>query len=97
MSDEDDRYLKLPELARYSSLSVSTLQRYLKDPTRPIPAIRVGGLVLVKRSAFDAWMDEAKVTPKPAAAKVQEAYQERKARLAHDAAAIVQSIRRGRR
>ncbi len=97
MADDEDRYLKLPELARYAGLSISTLQRYLKDAQHPIPSSRVGGSVLVKRSAYDAWMAEAQVTPKPAPVKVQEAYQERKARLAHDAADIVRSIRGGRR
>jgi predicted DNA-binding transcriptional regulator AlpA len=89
MAHDDDHYMKLPELAHYSGLSISTLQRYLKDPARPIPASRVGGSLLVLRSAFDAWMAEARETPRAAPAKVREAYQERKAR---DTAAWVRKL-----
>lgn len=65
--DDDDRYLDLEQLARYSSLSVRTLQRYLKDPDHPLPhhlvrsAGRSKGRVLVSKRAFQAWLDHYKV------------------------------------
>jgi excisionase family DNA binding protein len=52
---DDDRYLTIPELVRYSGLSRSTLERARHGP-RPLPTYRVGGRVLVKRSEYDTWV-----------------------------------------
>lgn len=52
----DDRYLRLAELAAYSSLSVRTLQRAIAAKKNPLPAHRVGKAVLVRRSDFDGWL-----------------------------------------
>lgn len=56
LTEDADRYLRLPELARYSSLSVRTLQRCMADPVYPLPAHRFGRLVLVRKHEFDAWV-----------------------------------------
>jgi len=59
---DDDGYLDLEQLARYSSLSVRTLQRHLKDPVHPLPHHQVQptgkarGRTVVSKRAFDAWM-----------------------------------------
>jgi len=59
MSDDDDRYLRLPELAAYSTLSVRTLQRCIAAKVHPLPAHRlVGRALVVKRSEFDQWVRE---------------------------------------
>ena len=79
---DDDQYFGLTDLARYSGLSDATLRRHLNDPERPIPYARIGGRILVKRSAFDAWVADAAVLARPAALKVREAY----ARRAQDGA-----------
>jgi len=52
----DDRWLDLNRLARHSSLSVRTLQRYLHAAEHPLPHHHVGGRVLVSRREFDAWV-----------------------------------------
>lgn len=52
---DDDRYLTIPELVRYSGLSRSTLER-ARHAARPLPVYRVGSRVLVKRSEYDAWL-----------------------------------------
>jgi excisionase family DNA binding protein len=53
---EEDRYMRLPELARYTGLSVRTLQRLIADPEDPLPVLRsLGRALLVRRSAFDQW------------------------------------------
>jgi predicted DNA-binding transcriptional regulator AlpA len=56
--DEDDRYLRLPELVRYSSLSEKTLRRLMRDPVHPLPVHRIVGRTVVKRSEFDRWLNE---------------------------------------
>jgi excisionase family DNA binding protein len=52
---EDDRYLQLPELARYAGLSYHTLRRHLTAKERPLPHYRIGGRLLVKKSEYDRW------------------------------------------
>ena len=52
-----DRYLSLRELAIYSSLSERTLRGYLRSVDHPLPHFRVGGRVLIRRSAFDSWLE----------------------------------------
>jgi len=68
VSDDDDRFLRLTELARYTSLSVRTLQRFIADTVHPLPVHRFAGrTVLVKRSEFDRWAREREqgVQPDP--------------------------------
>ena len=50
-------YFSLKALAVYSGLSVRTLRGYLTNPARPLPHLRIGGKILVRRSDFDAWAD----------------------------------------
>lgn len=51
-----DPYLSLERLSEYSSLSVRTLQRHLRNPFNSIPYFRIGRKTLVRQSDFDAWM-----------------------------------------
>jgi hypothetical protein len=58
--DHDDDYFDLDRLARYSRLSLTTLRRYLKHPTHPLPHRRIGagrGRIIVARSAFTVWFN----------------------------------------
>ena len=52
----DDAYLSLQALSKYSSLSVRTLRTRLIHPSNPLPHYRVGGKILVRRSEFDNWI-----------------------------------------
>ena len=56
LTEADDRYLRLQELARYSTLSGRTVQRCIADPVYPLPAHRFGRQVMVQKSEFDAWV-----------------------------------------
>ena len=52
-----DPFLSLKALADYAGLSVRTLRTYLDLlPDQALPCYRIGGKILVRRSAFDAWM-----------------------------------------
>jgi excisionase family DNA binding protein len=53
-----DPFLSLKALASYSGLSVRKLRDLLADPTSSVPHYRVGGKILVRRSEFDAWMQQ---------------------------------------
>jgi excisionase family DNA binding protein len=52
-----DQPLSLKALAQYSHLSVRTLRKALKDPVHPLPYYQVGRKYLVRRAAFDAWLE----------------------------------------
>lgn len=54
----DDGYVDLKGLARYSALSVSTLQRRARDRVHPLPAHRVGKRLLFRKPEFDIWLRE---------------------------------------
>lgn len=58
-------YLPLRTLAGYAGLSLRTLRGYLTHPARPLPHYRVGGRILVKRSDFDAWVEQFRVAVEP--------------------------------
>ena len=50
-----DQYFDLRGLSAYSGLGVSTLRDYIR--TGKLPAFKLDGKVLVKRSEFDLWME----------------------------------------
>lgn len=54
-ADFQDQYLDLDGLAKYSSMSKSTLREYIKG--EGLPAFKVKGKLLVKQSEFDNWME----------------------------------------
>jgi len=54
-----DPFLSLRALADYGGLSVRTLRAYLDlPPDQALPCYRVNGKILVRRSEFDAWMEQ---------------------------------------
>ena len=59
--ENKDRYFDIKELSKYSSLSVSTLRSYLSDASDPIPSYCIKRKILVRKSAFDAWIEKHRV------------------------------------
>ena len=49
------QYFDLKTLSKYACISVGSLREYIRDGD--LPAYRLKGKVLVKRSVFDDWMD----------------------------------------
>lgn len=50
-------WMDLKTLARYSSVSVKTIHRWMAADIDPLPASKPSGKVLVKRKTFDLWME----------------------------------------
>lgn len=70
MKLELDNYMSLATLAGYSGLSVRTLRTYLDGPPgEALPCYRIDGKILVKRSAFDAWMEQFRSRGRPSLAR----------------------------
>ena len=42
-------------------MSVTTLRKYLSHPAHPLPHYRWPGKIVVRRSEFDAWLQDFRV------------------------------------
>ena len=56
-SAEKPEWMDLRALQRYACVSERTLRQWIHRPVDPLPAVRVGTKILVRRSAFDAWLE----------------------------------------
>jgi excisionase family DNA binding protein len=56
-------WLDLHALTAYACISQRTIREWIHRPTNPLPAARVGGKLLVKRSVFDQWVMAHPVEP----------------------------------
>jgi len=61
-SDDKPEWLDLRALQRYACVSERTLRGWIHGPANPLPAVRVGAKLLVRRSTFDAWLEAHQVT-----------------------------------
>jgi len=50
----NDKYLDLRGLSQYASLGISTIRDYVKRAG--LPAYKLGGKILIRKSEFDKWM-----------------------------------------
>jgi excisionase family DNA binding protein len=50
-------WLDLKALQGYACVSERTLREWVHRPINPLPAARVGTKILVRRSAFDHWLE----------------------------------------
>lgn len=56
-------WLSLRELTEYAGVCERTLRTWLRRSTDALPAVRVGGKILVRRSEFDAWLERHRMQP----------------------------------
>ena len=54
---EMPEWLDLKALQRYACVSERTLREWIHQSTNPLPAVRVGTKILVRRSTFDRWLE----------------------------------------
>jgi excisionase family DNA binding protein len=59
----DREWFGLRELTRYSSVSERTLRGWISAPSDPLPAVKPGGKILVRRSDFDSWLGRRRIQP----------------------------------
>jgi len=61
-----DPFLSLKALSQYSSLSVRTLRHFVDlPPEKALPSYRLPGKLLVRRSEFDAWLEQYRSWGRP--------------------------------
>ena len=61
----DREWLGLRDLTAYASVSERTLRSWLHRAVNPLPAVQVGGKILVRRALFDAWLEEHRMCAIP--------------------------------
>ena len=47
----------------YAAVSKRTIREWLHRSLNPLPAVRVGTKILVRRSTFDAWLEKHPLIP----------------------------------
>ena len=56
-------WLSLQQLTEYAAVSDRTLRTWLHRATDALPAVRVHGKILVRRSEFDSWLEHHRIQP----------------------------------
>jgi excisionase family DNA binding protein len=56
-------WLDLQRLTGYAAVSNRTLRAWIHSPVDPLPAVRVGAKILVRKSDFDHWLEKHAVKP----------------------------------
>lgn len=56
-------WLGLKEVTQYAAVSERTVRAWIHASINALPAVRVGGKLLVRRSELDAWLGRHRVKP----------------------------------
>lgn len=56
-------WLDLKALQEYACVSERTIRGWIHRPVNPLPAVRVGNKILVRRSTFDLWLEGHQLKP----------------------------------
>jgi hypothetical protein len=56
-------WLGLRDLVEYADVSERTLRSWIYSPVDPLPASKVSGKVLVRKSDFDAYLQRYRIKP----------------------------------
>lgn len=56
-------WMDLKAMRAYACVSERTIREWLHRGPRPLPAVRVGTKILIRRSVFDGWLESHPLTP----------------------------------
>ena len=56
-------WLSLRGLGEYAQVSERTLRAWIHSSVDPLPAVRIGGKILVRRQDFDSWLGRHRIIP----------------------------------
>jgi excisionase family DNA binding protein len=54
-------WLGLRELTAYANVSERTLRTWMRLTDNPLPAVQVGGKILVRLSEFNCWLEQHRI------------------------------------
>ena len=57
MKDATPEWMGLKQVTHYANLSERTVRSWIHERVDPLPAVRVRGKILVRRSELDAWLE----------------------------------------
>jgi excisionase family DNA binding protein len=57
LEQQQPEWLDLKALRGYACVSERTLREWIHRPVDPLPAARVGAKLLIRRGAFDRWLE----------------------------------------
>ena len=63
MDSINREWLGLRDLTYYANVSERTIRSWIRSPVHPLPAVKVSGKVLVRKSDFDAFLQRHRVRP----------------------------------
>ena len=63
LNETGTEWLSLKKMTNYANISERTLRAWIHSPLDPLPAVRVAGKILVRRSEFDVWITKHRVRP----------------------------------
>ena len=61
LEQQQPGWLDLKALRRYACVSERTIREWIHRPVNPLPAARVGTKLLIRRAAFDHWLEQHQV------------------------------------
>jgi excisionase family DNA binding protein len=61
MDDTGAEWLGLRQVTRYANVSERTLRSWIHSPVDALPAVRVAGKILIRRSELDGWLERHRV------------------------------------
>jgi excisionase family DNA binding protein len=59
----DTEWLGLRQVTQYANISDRTIRNWIHSRMDPLPAVRVAGKILVRRSELDKWLERHRVKP----------------------------------
>ena len=62
-SETEAGWLGLRQVTEYADVSERTVRAWIHSPVNALPAVRVGGKILVRRLELDAWLEKHRVRP----------------------------------
>ena len=62
-SAAEREWFDLRGLTMYAAVSERTIREWLHRSLNPLPAVRVGTKILVRRTAFDTWLEKHPLIP----------------------------------
>jgi Helix-turn-helix domain len=61
ITEQRPEWLDLRSLQKYACVSERTLREWIHRTFDPLPAVRIGSKLLVRRSVFDCWLEAHRV------------------------------------
>ena len=58
---QNREWLDLKTLTQYATVSERTVRQWIHRTANPLPAVRVHTKILVRRSAFDLWLESPRL------------------------------------